>query len=58
MFAFWHFSVLGSNHYGIAGYYPLQALKQNMMVSKCLLCLSSLELKVFDLLIEVIVLFS
>lgn len=35
----WHFSVLGSNHYGIAGYYSMQALKENMIVSKRFICL-------------------
>lgn len=28
------FSILGSNHYGIAGYYAMQALKENMIVSE------------------------
>lgn len=27
------FAISGSNHYGIAGYYAMQALKENMIVS-------------------------
>lgn len=29
-----HSSLIGSNHFGIAGYYSMQALKENMIVSK------------------------
>jgi len=32
------FTISGSNHYGIAGYYAMQALKENMIVSKRLFC--------------------
>jgi len=28
--------LLGSNHFGIAGYYAMQALKENMIVSETL----------------------
>lgn len=33
MFSTWHSPLSGSNHYGIAGYYAMQALKENMIVS-------------------------
>ena len=34
-------SLKGSNHYGIAGYYALQALKENMIVGERFICLST-----------------
>lgn len=31
-------SFLGSNHYGIAGWYSMQAQKEGLLVCRCLLC--------------------